>query len=108
MCETIDSFPDIPAGECLKDQEVLISALGDARSSGNKEFFAECHSFIRAFVKLLSRNVCSTSKLAKGLYSLCPDILFDGDDEYVFRLFATLTNCLLLGYRIDLLLRERW
>ena len=41
------------------------------------------------------------AKLSKGLYSLCPDILFDGDDEYVLRLFAILTDCLRLSNRID-------
>ena len=101
MCKPVDSFPDIPAGECLKDQDVLVSALRDARSSGNKEFFAECDSFSNAFFELLSRNVCCTSILANGLYSLCPDIRFDGNDEYIFHLFATLTDCLRLGNRID-------
>ena len=106
MCHPSSDFSSIPASDCLKDQAILVSALDDARSSGNKDFYKECHSFICSFIDLLARNVCSTSKLAKGLYSLCPDILFDGDDEYIFRLFSLLTDCLRLSNRIDAITSE--
>ena len=71
-------------GEVLK-----ASKGGEAR-----EFLSQCPEFVdRLVVSILSCQLVSAS-LLQGLYSFCPELLLEGDDDCVFSLFNKLVRVL--------------
>ena len=60
------------------------------KTSEIDDFRVRCQKFITCFAVVLVESVGSTSGVSRGLYSFCPEILLEGDDSDVFRLYAGL------------------
>ena len=63
-----------------------------AKMSGAKEFRQDCRKFLDQFVEKIHKTVYCSSSISQGLYSFCPELLFEGDDVIVFDLFAKLVT----------------
>ena len=60
-----------------------------------REFRVKCQECIDRFVFLILDNVTVTSGISRGLYSFCPEIMLEGDDQHVFGLFNSLCELFL-------------
>ena len=66
--------------------------LSAAKMSGAKEFRQDCRKFLDQLVEKIHRTVYCSSSISQGLYSFCPELLFEGDDVIVFEFFAKLVT----------------
>ena len=52
----------------------------------------DCRKFLDQLVEKIHKTVYSLSSSSQGLYSFCPELLFERDDFIVFDLFAKLVT----------------
>ena len=72
----------------------IIRLLSAGRTSGVLEFRVHCKEFLDRLVFVILKNPAVSSSLAPGISCFCPEIMLEGDDRAVFRLFADLTGVL--------------
>ena len=59
-----------------------------------REFRNRCREFMDRLVDVLLECNVVASDFPQGVYSFCPEILLEGDDRYIFRLFGKLVQVL--------------
>ena len=69
--------------------------LAAIKTSVMREFRVKCREFLDRFVFLVLEHMTVTSGISRGLFSFCPEIMLDGDDQHVIELFDSL--CELFG-----------
>ena len=62
------------------------------KTSEMREFRVRCRECINRCVCLILASTTMTSGVSRGLYSLCPEIMLEGDDHYVFEPFGSLCD----------------
>ena len=65
--------------------------LSAGKTSGVLEFRVHCKEFLDRLVFVILKNPAVSSRVARGFSCFCPEIMLEGDDRAVFRLFADLT-----------------
>ena len=68
--------------------------LSAGKTSGVLEFRVHCKEFLDRLVFVILKNPAVSSRVARGFSCFCPEIMLEGDDRAVFRLFADLTGVL--------------
>ena len=64
--------------------------LAATKTGEMREFRVKCRECIDRFVFLILDNVTVTSGISRGMYSFCPKIVLEGDEQHVFELFNSL------------------
>ena len=89
----LNSFENVSSDDFLNNHEFRVELL---RSNTGEvcEFRNRCREFVDRLVDvILSQHVVSSDFL-QGLYCFCPELLLEGDDRHVFRLFSRLVRVL--------------
>ena len=91
--EKVAEFPPAPIESFLEncDFDRLLSA---GKTSGVLEFRVHCKEFLDRLVFVILKNPAVSSRVARGFSCFCPEVILEGDDRAVFRLFADLTGVL--------------
>ena len=91
--EKIASFKKIDTADFL-----LSHTFGEELQRGTtdelKEFRNRCREFMDRLVDVLLENKLVSSDFRQGSYCFCPELLLEGDDRYIFRLFGKLVQVL--------------
>ena len=90
----LSSFGVIAVEDFLMDCD-FGRELSAIKTSEMREFRVKCRECLDRFVFLVLENMTVTSGISRGLYSFCPDIMLEGDDQHVFEVFDSL--CELFG-----------
>ena len=91
--EKVAEFPPAPIESFLENCDFgrLLSA---GKTSGVLEFRVHCKEFLDHLVFVILKNPAVSSRVASDFSCFCPEIMLEGDDRAVFRLFADLTGVL--------------
>ena len=85
--EKIASFKKVDTADFLLSYE-----FGEEFQRGTtgelKEFRNRCREFMDPLVDVLLENNLVSSDFLQGSYCFCPELLLEGDDRYIFRLFS--------------------
>ena len=88
MEASVDStFPSVPINEFLMNYE-FEKLLSEGKTSDFVTFRLRCREFIDRLIVMLLKTTSATSAVSKGLYSFCPEMMWEGDDTTTFALFA--------------------
>ena len=91
--EKIKAFKKIDSANFLLNYE-----FGEELQRGTtgelKEFRNRCRDFMDRLVDVLLENNPVSSDFSQGAYCFCPELLLEGDDRYIFRLFIKLVQVL--------------
>ena len=91
--EKIKAFKKIDTADFLLNYE-----FGEELQRGTtgelKEFRNRCREFMDRLVDVLLENNLVSSDFLQGAYCFCPELLLEGDDRYIFRLFSKLVQVL--------------
>ena len=96
----LNSFRALPIEEYLVHYPYG-KELAAGTTSEIREFRVKCRVFLDHLVVVLLRKVTVTSRLPKGLYSFCPEIMLEGDDSTVFSFFFSLCELLKSGNAVS-------
>ena len=99
--EKIAGFPAISS-----DAFLVIYDLGQELLNGKtnevQKFWVNCRRFLDELIRDVVSHRSATSGVSRGLYSFCPEILLEGDNNSIF-------GCLLVSARYWLIaLLFRW
>ena len=107
----LSSLPEIHAWDSYMDQSslagvekvdagsfLLTGEFGDELDRGAtsevRDFKKRVREFLDHLVDIILSLYLVSSNVMQGLYSFCPEILFEGDDHHVFQLFRKLLSVL--------------
>ena len=82
----IVSFEPIELSESLRNHEFR-KTLKNAKGGEVREFRGHCREFVDQLVDGILSSQAASSVLVQELYSFCPELLLEGDNENVFSLF---------------------
>ena len=89
----IECFKKIDSSDFLLNYE-----FGEELQRGTtgelQEFRNRCREFMDRLVDVILECYVVASDFLQGVYSFCPELLLEGDDRYIFRLFGKLVQVL--------------
>ena len=91
--EKVAEFPPAPI-ESFHENCDFGRLLSAGKTSGVLEFRVHCKEFLDRLVFVILKNPAVSSRVARGFSFFCPEIMLEGDDRAVFRLFADLIGVL--------------
>ena len=71
-----------------------LETLRNSKGGEAKEFRDYCPEFMDQLVDGILSSQAVSSVLVQGLYSFCPELLLEGDNQSVFSLFTKLVRVL--------------
>ena len=92
------SIYKLPLFSVVTAESFLVNyELGKELSDGQtSEFRLRSREFVDRLIVFLVENSCGKSVIAKRFYSICPELLLEGDNSTAFELFTEL-GCNLVG-----------
>ena len=92
-CDELSGFEKVDTEDFLLNWE-FGEALQQDVTSATRDFRNRSRELLESLVDvILSLNLVS-SEVMQGLLSFCPEILLEGDDQHIFRLFGELLTVL--------------
>ena len=89
----IEAFKKIDTADFLLSQD-FGEELQRGKTGEMQEFRNRCREFMDRLVDVLLESNLVSSDFLQGAYSFCPELLLEGDDRYIFRLFSKLVRVL--------------
>ena len=89
----VAEFPTAPIESFLENCD-FGRFLSAGTTSGVLEFRVHCKEFLDRLVFVILKNPAVSSRVARGFSCFSSEIMLEGDDRAVFRLFAVLTGVL--------------
>ena len=89
----VSAFTSVPINKFLMTYE-FGKFLSEGKTSKFVTFRLLCREFIDRLVVMLLKTTSATSAISKGLYSFCPELMLEDDDNTAFALFAGLCKVL--------------
>ena len=93
---SVDKMSDFPAiasdeflGQCAFGKSLL-----SVKTSEMAKFRTRCKEFIDRLAVLIVESASAQSVVSKGLYSFCPELMLEGDNNSAFELFSELCQVL--------------
>ena len=87
------SFPSIPDDEFLANCDFGRELLA-GKTSEFSAFRVRCREFMDRLVSIVLKSPNASSRVSRGVYSFCPELLLEGDRQLVFQLFPDLCRIL--------------
>ena len=81
--------PEDFLGQCDFGKSLL-----SVETSEMTKFRTRCREFIDRLAVLIVESASAKSVVSKGLYSFCPELMLEGDDNAAFALFSELCRVL--------------
>ena len=91
--EKIAGFPAISSDAFLVIYDLGQELLNEKTNEVQK-FWVNCRRFLDELIRDVVSHRKATSGVSRGLYSFCPEILLEGDNNSIFGLFAGLCKIL--------------
>ena len=89
----LDSFRRVSSDDFLNNHEFGVE-LHRSNTGEVCEFRNRCREFVDRLVDVILSQQVVSSDFLQRLYCLCPELLLEGDDRHVFRLFSRLVRVL--------------
>ena len=89
----IEAFKKIDTADILLSHD-FGEELQRGKTGEMQEFRNRCRDIMDRLVDVLSEWNLVSSDFLQGAYSFCPELLLEGDDRYIFRLFSKLVRVL--------------
>ena len=89
----IEAFKKIDTADFLLSHD-FGEELQRGKTGEMQEFRNCCREFMDRLVDVLLESNLVSSDFLQGAYSFCPELLLEGDDRYIFRLFSKLVRVL--------------
>ena len=89
----IEAFKKIDTADFLLSHD-FGEELQRGKTGEMQEFRNRCREFMDRLVDVLLESNLVSSDFLQGAYSFCPELLLEGDDRYIFRLFSKLVRVL--------------
>ena len=97
-----EAYMDVSKVETFKKVDtadfLLNHSFGEELQRGKtgemQEFRNRCREFMDRLVDVLLGSNLVASDFLQGVYAFCPELLLEGDDRYIFRLFSKLVRVL--------------
>ena len=91
--EKVAEFPPIAMESFLAGSDYGRELLA-AKTSEFTTFRVRCREFLDRLIVVILKSPSASSRVSRGLYSFCPELLLEGDGQLVFRLFSDLCRIL--------------
>ena len=91
--EKVAEFPPIAMESFLAGSDYGRELLA-GKTSEFSTFRVRCREFLDRLIVVILKTPCVSSRVSRGLYSFCPELLLEGDGQLVFRLFSDLCRVL--------------
>ena len=92
--EKVAEFPLIAMESFLAGSDYGRELLA-GKTSEFGTFRVRCREFLDRLIVVILKSPSASSRVSRGFYSFCPELLLEGDGQLVFRLFSDL--CRILG-----------
>ena len=92
--DKIAGFPAMAPEDFLGQCDFGRSLLS-VKTSEMTKFRTRCREFIDRLAVLIAESASSKSVASKGLYSFCPELMLEGDDNAAFAFFSELCRVLM-------------
>ena len=89
----IEAFKKIDTADVLFSNEIG-AELQRGKTGEMQEFRNSCRELMDRLEDVLVDSNLVSSDFLQGVYAFCPELLLDGDDRYIFRLFSKLVRVL--------------
>ena len=89
----IEAFKKIDTADFLLSHD-FGEELQRGKTGEMQEFWNRCREFMDPLVDILVDSNLVSSDFLPGVYAFCPELLLEGDDRYIFRLFSKLVRVL--------------
>ena len=89
----IEAFKKIDTADFLLSHD-FGEELQRGKTGEMQEFRNRCREFMDCLVDVLLESNLVSSDFLQGAFSFCPELLLEGDDRYIFRLFSKLVRVL--------------
>ena len=89
----IEKFKKIDTTDFLLSHD-FGEELQRGKTGEMQEFRNRCREFMDRLVDVLLESSLISSDFLQGVYAFCPELLLEGDDRYIFRLFSKLLRVL--------------
>ena len=91
--EKVAEFPPIAMESFLAGSDYGRELLA-GKTSEFGTFRVRCREFLDRLIVVILKSPSASSRVSRGLYSFCPELLLEGDGLLVFRLFSDLCRIL--------------
>ena len=92
-CDVLSGFEKISTEDFLLNWK-FGEELQQGMTSEIRDFRNRSREFLDRLVDVILSLNLVTSEVMRGLYSFCPEILLEGDDQHIFQLFGKLLTVL--------------
>ena len=89
----LELFTKIDTSDLLLNHS-FSEELQRGKTGEMQEFRNRCREFMDRLVGVLVETNLLSSEFLQGVYACCPELLLEGDDCYIFRLFGKLVRVL--------------
>ena len=91
--EKVAEFPSIAMESFLVASDFGRELLA-GKTSEFSTFRVRCREFLDRLILIILKSPSVTSRVARGLYCFCPELMLEGDGQLVFQLFPDLCRVL--------------
>ena len=91
--EKVAEFPPIAMESFLAGSDFGRELLA-GKTSEFGTFRVRCREFLDRLIVVILKSPSASSRVSRGFYSFCPELLLEGDGQLVFRLFSDLCRIL--------------